>query len=101
MLWTTTYLLLGLKYDREFARQLLKGVLKMKESSTYQAILEEGAEKGRVEGERRLLLIAGSRRFGEPDPQTEAALDKITSPQQLEQLAARLFEVESWQELLK
>jgi predicted transposase YdaD len=113
MLWTTTFLLLGLKYNPEFSRQLLKGVLEMKESSTYQSILQEGIkegeekgrvegeEKGRVEGERRVLLIAASKRFGDPDPQTQAALDKITSPEQLERLATRLFEVESWQELLK
>ncbi len=72
----------------------------MKESTTYQYILEEGAQKGRAEEARRMLVILGSKRFGEPDAQTQAALDAITSPQQFEQLAARLLEVESWQELL-
>jgi hypothetical protein len=72
----------------------------MKESSTYQYTLEEGRVEGRVEGERRLLLLMGSKRFGEPDAQIRAALENITSPQQLEQLAVRIFEVESWRELL-
>jgi hypothetical protein len=68
----------------------------MNESSTYQYILDEG----RVEGARRMLFILGEKRFGAPDTQTQAALNAVTSPQQLEQLAARLLEVESWQELL-
>ncbi|HZO91509.1 MAG TPA: hypothetical protein VFB38_24515 [Chthonomonadaceae bacterium] len=113
LLWTTTFLLLGLKYDPEFSQQLIKGVLEMKESSTYQYILQggmkeglkegmkEGEAKGRMEEARRMLLLIGGKRFGEPDAQIQAALEKITSPQQLEQLAAQLFEVESWQELLK
>lgn len=100
LLWTTTFLLMGLNYNPEFSRQLLKGVLEMKESSTYQSILEEGEEKGRIEEARRILLILGSKRFGEADAQTQAALTKITSQQQLEQLAARVLEVESWHELL-
>jgi predicted transposase YdaD len=79
--------------------------MEMKESSTYQYIIQEGIEQGieqgRTQEARRLLLIMGGKRFGEPDAQVQAALDKITSPQQLEQLAARLFEVESWQELLR
>lgn len=116
MLWTTTFLLLGLKYDPEFSRRLLQGVMEMKESSTYQYILQEGMQKGmqeglregekrgreegRLEEARRLLLLLGTKRFGGPDRKTQATLDKIASPQQLEQMAARLLEVESWQELL-
>jgi predicted transposase YdaD len=117
LLWTATWLLLGLKYDPEFARQLLQGVMDMKESSTYQYILEEGRVEGRLEGRvegriegriegkieeaRHLLLLMGRKRFGEPDAQALAALDQIASQQRLEQLAIRLFEVESWQELLR
>lgn len=100
LLWTTTALLLGLKYDAAFSNELLKGVMGMKESSTYQFILEEGAQQGELREARRLVLLMGGKRFGEPDAQTQAALDKITSQQQLEQLATRLFDVESWQELL-
>lgn len=104
LLWTTTWLLLGLKYDPEFSRQLLKGVMGMKESSTYQYTLEEGRvqgrEQGRIEEARNMLVLLGSKRFGEADINTQASLDNSTSLEQLEQLAARLFEVESWQELL-
>jgi len=42
MLWTATYVLMGLKYPSAFTEQLLRGVRQMKESVTYQAILAEG-----------------------------------------------------------
>lgn len=73
----------------------------MRESSTYQYILQEGKEEGRVEEARRMLLLMGGKRLGEPDAQAQAALDAITSHERLEQLATRLFEAESWQELLR
>jgi predicted transposase YdaD len=114
--WTTTFLLLGLKYDREFATQLLKGVRQMKESSTYQWILEQGIERGIEQGiergieqgieagrateARQMLLLLGRKRLGEPDAPTLAALEALSDPNQLESLALRLFEVESWEELL-
>ena len=73
----------------------------MKASSAYQAILQEGREEGQADGERKMLIIMGSKRFGEPDAQMQAALNNIHSPQRLEQLAIRIFEVEAWQELLQ
>src|ERR1051326_4502385 len=36
-LWIGTYVLMGLRYPREFAGRLLKGVRDMKESDTYMA----------------------------------------------------------------
>ncbi len=47
MLWTATYLLMGLRYSEEVALQLLEGVRTMQESTTYQAILREGRNEGR------------------------------------------------------
>ena len=63
----------------DVASKLLGGVRAMKESSTYQAILEEGAKlgeargeaKGKVEEAKAILLRQGSRRFG--SPQAEVA----------------------------
>src|SRR5947209_6555158 len=46
MLWTSTYILLGLRFRPEAAAELLRGVRDMKESSTYQAILDEGRSEG-------------------------------------------------------
>ncbi len=104
MLWTTTYLLMGLRYEPDVTRELLKGVLALKESSTYMEIFEEGEasglSKGETRGERNLILRIGHKRFGTPDAATVAALEAITSLDTLEQLAERLLEVETWDELL-
>ena len=68
--WTATYTLMGLRYDRSFAAQVLRGVRQMRESSTYQAILEEGRQEAIQSAApneaRRILLIQGRVRFGEP-----------------------------------
>src|SRR5260370_15948761 len=57
-IWSAAFILLGLRYSRELARHLLRGVRSMKESVTYQAILEEGEEKGKIEG-----ALAEARKF--------------------------------------
>ena len=72
----------------------------MKESTTYQAILEEGRAEGRAEGERRGLLLLGSQRLGPPDATTRSALNAIDSVERLERMLERLLKVESWEELL-
>ncbi len=69
----------------------------MKESSTYQAILDEG----RAEEARKVLLLVGGKQFGPPDAQTRAAIDAITDLVRLEGLMERSFDVASWEELLK
>ncbi len=107
-LWTSTYVLMGLRYAPQFSAQLLKGVRAMKESATYQAILEEGKDIGReegkdigrIEGERNALLRLGSHRFGQPDVPTLESIQAITSVERLEQLMDRLLQAESWAELL-
>jgi predicted transposase YdaD len=99
-LWTTVYLLMGLRYNRSVIHELLKGVPGMEESTTYQEILEKGEARGRITEARALLLKFGGKRFGVPDASTQAALEAITSIEELERLADRLLEVESWQELL-
>jgi predicted transposase YdaD len=78
-LLTTAYILTGLRLKApNDVRQLFQGVsIAMRESVTYQAILEEGREEGRKEGEKkgwkegriqelhRVILRLGQRRFGE------------------------------------
>jgi predicted transposase YdaD len=106
--WAATYILLGLRYSRELAGQLLRRVLTMKESVTYQAILEEGEALGIVKGEARgalaeakkLLLLQGTNRFGPPDERTQAAVEGISDLPRLEALSVRLLSARSWQELL-
>ncbi len=76
----------------------------MRESATYQAILDEGRNEGRDEGRteeaRRLLLLIGGERFGPPDDRIRAALESINAVERLEQLIQRLLHVSNWDELL-
>ena len=92
---------MGLTYGRDRIYALLKGVEGMEESVIYQDILEKGEARGRLEEALTLLLRIGSKRLGIPDAQTKAKLEAITSVEDLEQLADRLLEAESWQELLQ
>src|ERR1700733_14270391 len=58
-LWTATKMLLGLRYEVQVVGTLLRGVRAMKESTTYQAMLEEG----RVEEVREEIRRLGERKF--------------------------------------
>jgi predicted transposase YdaD len=114
-IWSATFILLGLRYSRELARQLLRGVQSMKESVTYQWILEEGmaegkakgmAEgmaKGRHEGElseaRKFFLQLGEDKFGPPDAHVTAAVEAITDVAQLEALGKQLRRADNWEDL--
>ena len=84
----------------------------MKDSVTYQAIVEEGIAKGEVKGlvkgraegtlQARLedLLLLGRRRFGHASAETESALRGITDADRLARMIAALLDASSWQELL-
>jgi predicted transposase YdaD len=102
--WAAAYILFGLRHSPALAEQLFRGVLSMKESSTYQAILEEGRLEGRTEGAvteaRKLLRLFGDSRFGPPDAPTATAIERIPDLAQLEELCQRLGAARSWQELL-
>jgi hypothetical protein len=100
VVWAAAYLLLGLRYSPALAEQLFRGVVSMKESSTYQAILEEGRTEGAVAEARKLLRVFGDRAFGLPDARTAAAIERIDDLTQLEEMCSRLPSAGSWQELL-
>jgi hypothetical protein len=68
----------------------------MEESTTYQAILAEG----RVKEAKAILLRMGRKRFGPPDEQTAAALERISSISRLEALSERLLDAAGWDDLL-
>ena len=107
-LWSATYILMGVRFEEALIQTLLQGVIAMKESVTYQAILREGEAKGLAEGlaegqakeARRILLLQGRSRFGAPTPEVVAALNSLADVEKLEQLSMRLLQVSSWQELL-
>jgi hypothetical protein len=92
-LLSATWVLTGLRVDLEQARAIFRGIPDMHESSTYQAILEEGMQ--------RVLLVQGRKKLGEPDESTRRALLAITDLDRLDRLSERLLEVSTWQELLQ
>lgn len=67
-LLTGCYLLTGLRYDKSELFPLFQGIDYRKESSTYQAILNEGVVQGTLEGRiesvRAMLVGILERRFG-------------------------------------
>lgn len=103
--WAATFILLGLRYSPDFGRILLRGVRSMKESTTYQAILEEGRDEGRMQGAlteaRRLVRQQGEDLFGVPDERSAAILEGIADLTQLEQLLRESRRCQSWEELLR
>ena len=108
MVWAAAYILLGLRYTPALAAQLFRGVVSMKESSTYQAILEEGRVEGRAEGRaegavaeaKKVLRLQGDDAFGPPDTRTAAVLERLDDVTQLEELLKRILTAQNWQELL-
>jgi predicted transposase YdaD len=109
-LLTAAYLLMGLRYEDELTNLLFEGIEVMKQSTTYQSILKEGRQEGRQEGEslgrvheaQRILLLQGTKRFGEPSEATAAALEEIQDVERLETLGVRILEpaVVNWNDLL-
>src|SRR5262249_40857453 len=107
-IWSATAILLGLRYSREQALQLLRGIRSMKESTVYQMILEEGEAKGLTEGRRegelaearKFLLGLGEAQFGPPDAHVTATLEAITDVKRLEVLGKQLLRADSWEDLL-
>ena len=72
----------------------------MRESVTYQAILEEGREEGRIQELHRTILRLGRERFGTADETTRQDIEAIRNIESLEELSVRLIRVSSWTELL-
>lgn len=108
-LWAATLLLMGVRYDRSMIRALGERVRRMRESVTYQMIIEEGIEQGieqgRAQGElaaiRRVLLHLGAQRLGQPPADVTARIEGATDLAALERASERILSVGSWDELLE
>ena len=114
--WTATLILLGLKYSPEVGRKLLAGVRHMKESTTYQEILAEGAVIGEARGEakgeargeargrvaeaRAVLMRLGTRRFGSPPVPAIQRIESMNNLNELETLIDGVIDASSWTDLL-
>jgi predicted transposase YdaD len=94
------YTLLGLRFPPELAQQLMPEITTLRESSTYQAILEEGRAEGRVEGLRSLLLELGTQRFGQPSAAVETELTALHDAAAIARIGQRLLGATSWDDLL-
>ena len=108
LVWGAAYILLGLRYSPALAAQLFRGVMSMKESSTYQAILEEGRQEGRQEGRsegalaeaKKLLRIFRGRASSVlrcPNSRNHRSGSRMWRDWRI---ASRLQAANSWQELL-
>ena len=69
----------------------------MKESSTYQAILEEGRAQGALAEAKKILRLQGDAAFGPPDAATAAAIERFTDLARVE----RPFPAEKYSRLKK
>ena len=111
--WTAVYVLMGMRYEEALINQLLQGVLGMKESVTYQAIVREGLAQGLAKGlaqglaegelneARKLLLRLGQSQFQiEAPPDVQLRVEAMQDLNQLEQLILRVTQAHSWDELL-
>jgi predicted transposase YdaD len=103
MLWTASYLLMGLRFSDEVAVRLLAGVQSMKESTMYQRVLMEGHQEGRLIEAHRFLIRLATKRFGEPEANTVATLEAIQDADRLEALGEKLMEggLRGWGDLLR
>jgi len=80
----------------------------MRDSLTYQAMVEEGVERGRaegltqgrVQGAREALIRLGTRQFGPPDERIVATLTAIGDLDRLYALEVQVLDVSSWDEIL-
>ena len=108
VVWAAAYILLGLRFTPALAAHLFRGVAAMKESSTYQAILEEGRAEGRAEGElhgavaalKKMLRLLGDAAFGPPEPRIALAIEQLDDLPRLEELLQRVKTAAGWRELL-
>lgn len=79
----------------------------MKESSTYQAIVEEGRiegiARGKAEGAvaeaKKVLRLQGDEAFGVPDSATASTIEQLDNLVRLEDLLRRVRTAGSWREL--
>ena len=101
-----TYLRLNAAENTVFQRQM--EALAPKEKQPMIELTNEWIEKGREEGERTgavreaqaLLIRLGAKRLGIPTQETQARIAAIGERDRLETLCERIYDVETWHDLL-
>lgn len=93
---TDAAILMGLRFSAEVIKSCPWRTDSMRESTFYQAILEEG----RNEEAKRLVFRLGTTRFGEPGPEVVEFINAIKDPGKLELLAEHILTAQDWEELV-
>jgi len=98
-LWTTAYVLTGLRMPEADLNSLFQGV-------TFMSILHDSSAYGafvswaKTSTARKFLIRLGEKRFGPPPEQVTAAVEKIEDMDRLERLCDRLLNATGWDDLL-
>ncbi len=95
-LGSEAYLLFGLRHNRSVAARLIERIPGVKESDTYQAILEEGESRGVV----RTFIEIAQNFLGPPDATTVAAIKAVHTSDRWPRVVQRVGKVRTWAELL-
>ena len=103
LLLSCSYILLGLRYDKDVIRSLFSGVQKIRESSTYQAILDEGREEGLregrneaiIQGEQVAIITFLQERFGAVPPEVETRVRATTDPTRLQAAIRQVLQIDA------
>jgi hypothetical protein len=73
----------------------------LRESDTYQAILDEGRMEGKIDQIKAIIFRCGQARLGPPDAAVTTGLQSISDLARLERILDRLFEAKNWDDLLE
>ena len=97
---TTTFILMGMRYEKAILAQLYQGVPDMEESSGYQLIMERGEAKGEKRTLIRTILEQGRLKFGEPETDQESSIQQTEDLTRLRELSRRIIMATTWEEFL-
>jgi hypothetical protein len=90
-LWTASYLLLGLRYDKQTVARVLRGVQGMEESVTYKEILTKGLLQARKEDVLSLLV----ERFALVPESIEQQIRSATDPDRLKAALRQIVRIQT------
>lgn len=96
-LLTSAYILSGMHVPPTVAQGIFNKVLAMRESGTYQLILDEGA----IKFARETLLQQGEARFGTPTEKQKNKLAAIEDLERLRRMMPKVLTAKDWDSLLR
>ena len=99
-LLASSSILLGLRYDKEEIDSLFVGVQKMKESSVYRALIDEGELKGDLKALRVTLVALLEQKFGGIAPELEARIQNTADAAKLQASIRQVLAIQSPAELV-